>query len=326
MARYPPASWRPIQKSRGTLSRPLIICAHTMVGSLAGTDAHFRRVGVDSHFGIGNGTDGANDGAVWQWVDTARVAFANFHGNSDVISIETADGGNPSRPWSPKALDSLVNLVVWLCRTHNVQSILINGNPRGRNGLAYHRQGNNHSSSYRPRGWPYDQWRVSNGVLWSSALGKVCPGDVRIRQWVDVVLPRVRQQLGGSTPAPPKEREWWEMSIPKSELVKIANEVWFRVNSITDQSYGTMARQSRQMIEDLQGRVESLEDGSRPLVTSQQTGDTVRVSAQVAHAQNKADRMLKLFAAFLVEYDKHHPGTKAACEAAADAADDEEES
>lgn len=196
-----------------------------MVGHLAGTDAYFRRNSVDSHFGVGNPTDGANDGVVYQWVDTSRIAYANLEGNRDVISIETADGGNPNNPWSPKAIDALVKLGIWVCKTHNIPPELIKGNLPGTRGLAYHRQGCVHSSSYRPRGWPYDQWRVPGGVKWSNAVGKVCPGDVRIKQLVDIVIPRIAAGVNG---------EEDELSGKADEILQLAKYNHERLIRIED--------------------------------------------------------------------------------------------
>lgn len=197
--RYPGAQWRPLpnRSDREGMRAHNVLCVHTAVGYLAGTEDYFSRTQIDSHFGVGNPTDGVNDGAVWQWIDTNIQSHANLNGNHEVISVETADGGNPNNPWSPKALDALVNLGVWVCKTHNIPPRLIDGNEPGSRGIAYHRQGCDHSSSYRPRGWPYDQWRVSGGVKWSSSLGKSCPGDVRIKQLVDVVIPRIKAGVEG---------------------------------------------------------------------------------------------------------------------------------
>lgn len=209
MARYPGAAWKPLgSQTEPRMSRHAILCYHTMVGSLRGTDTYFRGqgfYGVESHFGVGHATDGDLDGAVWQWQDTAFCADANLDGKPEVVSIETSDGGDPNRPWSPKQIDALVELGVWVCKTHSIPPRLINGNQPGSTGIAYHRQGCDHSSSYRPRGWPYDQWRVPNGVRWSSALGKTCPGDVRIKQLVDVVIPRIKAGVEGDDMPSAKE-------------------------------------------------------------------------------------------------------------------------
>lgn len=213
--RYPGAQWRPLpnRSSRPKMAAHRILCLHTAVGSLAGTESHFRNTQVDSHFGVGNTTDGSNDGVVYQWVDTGTQSHANLNGNHEVVSVETADGGDPSRPWSPKALDALVKLGIWVCKTHNIPPVLIPDTQPGRRGIAYHRMGCDHSSSYQPKGWPYDKWREPGGVKWSTALGKTCPGDARIRQLVDIVIPRIKAGVEGVDDMP-EPKDLWDYEIP----------------------------------------------------------------------------------------------------------------
>jgi hypothetical protein len=62
MARMPGAVWKPLPRGFGTKMAAFdIVCLHTMVGSLAGTDGYFRGLtnGVNSHFGTGGG------GEIW---------------------------------------------------------------------------------------------------------------------------------------------------------------------------------------------------------------------------------------------------------------------
>ncbi|PXY25141.1 hypothetical protein BAY59_24250 [Prauserella coralliicola] len=206
MAIYPGAEYRPLgRQTEPAMSAHNILCFHTMVGSLAGTDNMFDDdgyYGTESHFGVGGSSDGKRDGHVIQWQDTTFGADANLDGKGDVISVETSDGGDPDQEWSPKQLDALVELGVWVCRTHSIPAVLIPDTKPGRRGIAYHRQGCDHSSSYRPEGWPYDAWRVPGGRRWSTVLGKVCPGDVRIRQLVDIVIPRIAARLRGAPSKP----------------------------------------------------------------------------------------------------------------------------
>lgn len=207
MAWHPRAERRPLgTQTEPRMSAHNILCYHTMVGSLLGTDDYFDDggyYGVESHFGVGGSSDGPRDGHIIQWQNTAFCADANLDGKPDVLSVETSDGGDPNRPWSPKQIDACVDIGIWVCRTYNIPPVLVPDTKPGRRGIAYHRQGCDHSSSYRPRGWPYDSWRVPGGVRWSGVLGKVCPGDVRIRQLVDIVIPRIKAGLnvgGGSAP------------------------------------------------------------------------------------------------------------------------------
>lgn len=183
--------WRPLASNwaaQGRLARHDIICLHTMVGSLTGTDQYFRRDGyggVEAHFGVGG------DGTVYQWQDTDYRADANLNGNHRIISIETADHG-PEFPkwsgsdvpaWTPAQIEQIAQIIARCCRHYGIPCALVPDSRPERRGIAYHRQG-------------CDPWRVAGGELWSSAYGKVCPGDRRIAQ-IPQVIDRARHILEG---------------------------------------------------------------------------------------------------------------------------------
>lgn len=184
-----------------------VICLHTMAGTFAGTEAMFEKegfVGTDSHFGL------RGDGYLEQWQDLLRQVDANLDGNSYCISIECADKGAPFSAWSGsdvppftiEQLDKLVWLLdklcqpafhrdcpsSWACHTSGIPRILIPDSKRSRRGIGYHRLGIN-------------PWRVSGGVLWSNANGKVCPGDNRIKQIKENIIPRLVVEGDDVTPA-----------------------------------------------------------------------------------------------------------------------------
>jgi hypothetical protein len=175
-----------------------LIVMHTMAGYLTGTDAMFKRngwSGTESHFGVGGAWGGDRtaglDGVVYQWQDTEFRADANLDANRWAISIETADNA-PLRArdieaWTPKQLDAIVKLVAWCCRTYGIPPILVPDSKPGRRGIAYHRQG-------------ISPWKVAGGDTWSTSPGKECPGDRRINQIRNVVIPRVQGLLN---PKPP---------------------------------------------------------------------------------------------------------------------------
>jgi hypothetical protein len=134
-----------------------------------GTEAYFcggGSGGVESHFGVGGSTDGARDGQARQWRDTEEQADAQSQGNARAVSIETSDGGDPNRPWSPKQLDTLVRLGRWLAETHNIPKRIAPAWDQA--GFGWHRQ--------------YAQWNPN---------GHSCPGDVRLQQLKTEVLPRI---------------------------------------------------------------------------------------------------------------------------------------
>lgn len=197
--KYPGAVWRPLsgRGNRPNMEAYNIICVHTMVGYLKGSESTFQNSDLDSHIGIGGPWDSnALDGDVWQWVDLDNQSHANEDGNDEVISIETSDGANPDRKWSPKMVESLVDFIVWACLKYKIPPVLIPDTQPGRRGLAYHRMGINKYGG-GSGSWPYDKWRESGGVRWSPSLAKICPGDVRIKQFVDEVIPKVQSKIEG---------------------------------------------------------------------------------------------------------------------------------
>ncbi|MCI4013027.1 N-acetylmuramoyl-L-alanine amidase [Brevibacterium sp. ZH18] len=171
------------------------VCLHTMVGSLAGTDAMFQKdgtTGTESHFGVGE------NGEIYQWVDTAYTADANYLGSGHVISIETADyGGSFGRwntngdnvpYWNAKQIVSIVKILQWVHETHGIP--LVATKSVTEKGVGYHAQGvPNNGLPASLRGTKYQ---------WSKYPGKVCPGKKRISQIPEIV----RLAKGGSTAVP----------------------------------------------------------------------------------------------------------------------------
>lgn len=203
--RYPGANYRILgPQTQARMKAHDIICLHTMVGTLYGTDTMFKSQGFggnESHFGTGY------DGECYQWQDLDFTADANLNGNYRVISIENADMGTGFPKWDtnkddvPYFTDAQVNrladLIAWLCTQYDIPCELIPDTKPGRRGVAYHRQGCDGN---------YPDGRIIGGELWSSSTGKVCPGNRRIAQ-IPVIIDRAKQILRGNKPSPtPKPR------------------------------------------------------------------------------------------------------------------------
>jgi len=211
------AHWRPLGPGNppSRMDRHDIICLHTMVGYLKSTEDMFDNqgyTGVESHFGVGGkwGSDASAglDGIIYQWVDTEYRADANLDGNHRLISIETADNA-PQRAadiqaWTPNQVRAIIRLVAALCRRYDIPAELVPDSKSGRRGIAYHRQG-------------IDPWRVAGGETWSNSRGKECPGDRRIAQIRNEIIPGVRAALA------PKPQEFVVAS--KDEVKAALREV-----------------------------------------------------------------------------------------------------
>jgi len=196
---YPDAEFDPLGEQREPrLLTHDIVCLHTMAATFDGTDQGFHENGyggLESHFGL------SGSGRLKQWQDLDFQADANFDGNHRCISIETADKGemfpfwegSDVPAWTDEQIDQIVPLVRWLCDTFGIPKELVPDARPGRRGIAYHRLGVPHST-HDPNalGGP---WHGPGSELWTDpvkGLGKVCPGDRRIAQLKEIVIPRVQ--------------------------------------------------------------------------------------------------------------------------------------
>lgn len=174
-------SYRQLSGKSTVPLQPRVITLHTMAGTLAGTEAWFSGTGrAYSHFGVGGG------GEIRQWQDLRYRAASDLYGNPYSISIETEDRG-PAFPawsgsdvpaWTPAQVDALVVLLAWLCARFGLPTSAIRSSCTHERGVGWHRVG-------------IDPWRDPSCPRWSSTRGKVCPGDRRIAQIHNQVLPRL---------------------------------------------------------------------------------------------------------------------------------------
>ena len=140
--------------------------------------------GTESTFGVGGPWDGASlDGVVYQWQLTTHEADAEHDTVAMAAnSIETSDGGDPSRPWSDKMLDSMLRLGVWWCeQTGHPPAPTARWNGTG---FGYHRM--------------FVEWNKERHS---------CPGDVREHQLVTELWPEIRRAL--IRPYPPSTDQSW---------------------------------------------------------------------------------------------------------------------
>ncbi len=161
-------------------------CLHIAVSNGASLFNYFNQPGnPTSHFYVrstGN-TDGMSD--FEQYVDTKYQAPANLQGNPTLISLETQGGvgDDLDRPWPA----TMAKRIAWiLAECHRLDGIPLHLMPNSlpaSTGVGYHRLG-------------VDPWRVDGGELWSTAYGKVCPGNARIAQVPSIIM-RAQQIAGG---------------------------------------------------------------------------------------------------------------------------------
>jgi hypothetical protein len=168
----------------GLITRQDIVVVHTIVGFQSGGNA--------AHF-----TTGAS-GRIVQARDTIQRSAANLNGNWHTLAIENEDKGPAFGEWSGSNVprftaaqaEAIAKILVWCHNVHDIPLALVPDSKVGRRGVAYHRQGIDGNFPGPFRG------RVADGELWSSSVGKVCPGDKRITQLINEIIPRARVLAG----------------------------------------------------------------------------------------------------------------------------------
>jgi hypothetical protein len=231
MARMPYTEWNPATDSNSTRTcTPNIVCVHTIVGYAPAKAAHFST---------------RADGHIWQHRDTTRQSAANLNGNPEVIAIENEDHGPAFGAWNTSdghavpgftaaQMESNAQILAFCYRAHGIPLELIPDTRPGRRGIGYHRQGIDSPNNFA--GYDY-KGRVSGGVVWTSATGKICPGDRRIHQLIEVIIPRARRLVGLDAPVKEdmelddKIRFWDGHEITVGGAL---GEIWQLVNNLSD--------------------------------------------------------------------------------------------
>lgn len=190
MARMPGTEW--VGEHGSTLMTEASlnkVCVHTIVGNAPAHAAHFSV---------------REDGHIYQSRDTRFRSAANLYGNDDVIAIENDDHGPAFGAWNvndghavPGFTDAQVEanarIIAWAYRVHGIPIVRCPDSKDASEGVAYHRQGVD--GNFIAEGYAYGG-RVAGGEVWSTSRGKVCPGDRRIRQLHERIIPRAKVLAG----------------------------------------------------------------------------------------------------------------------------------
>jgi hypothetical protein len=182
---YRPINYSGVPKMRS--GGPNVVIVHTIVGNDPASAAHFSTRG---------------DGYITQSRDTAYQSAASYQGNPRSIAIENDDHGSEFGNWNVNdghavpaftnaQCESIARICAWAHAVHDIPLQLAADSKTVSAGIAYHRQGIDGNWS----GYAYGG-RVSGGELWSTSKGKVCPGDRRINQLINAIIPRARVLAG----------------------------------------------------------------------------------------------------------------------------------
>ncbi|WP_237519763.1 peptidoglycan recognition protein family protein [Streptomyces sp. HUCO-GS316] len=235
---------------------------------------------LESHFGVDY------DGSLGQFIGTETRADANARANlradgTGAVSAETASRTDSSDPWTVEQLETLTNLGVWMHERHEVPLRICRSwtDP----GFGYHAM--------------FPEW---------STGGTDCPGPARIRQFREVLFPRIVARAKGIE----------DMALTDAEISKIAAKVlagvakaaWMTDGVLTVPAEWTSADNPQwaalSILVDQGKRVRGLETAVKGieragLSEAQITAIADRVAASPALAEAVAARVAELLAARL---------------------------
>lgn len=249
MARFPGAIYKPITANKGR--RRLTVYnrmnLHVAVSEGSSLHGYFNKSGIpDSHFYV------RRDGTVEQYVDTNYQAFADLEGNDATISVET-QGMGPGT-WTPEQRESLAQLYAWAVKTHGIARKMATSSKPGSSsqGLSWHRLGCDGNFPSLPsilagRG------QRGGGMHYSKSLGKVCPGDDRIKQ-IPSIFARAEAILdGASKPTTPQEEPMAD-GLNTEQAIQLSNVNGVLTRKLTDGSGATTPDQIWQRTLDVSRR------------------------------------------------------------------------
>ena len=197
--------WDPVAGRSSTRITPRMMTIHTAVTN--SQDIYGPGLGpgrTHSHF------YNPKSGKLRQHQEINRQAFADGQGNSYCVSVEHWDGypngapgywkhGSDVPPLTDSQIENDARLFAHLVTHFGLPNRI--ATPDNLSGLGWHRLGvQGNFGTYNPR--DRKTWsRAQTGANFSSAFGKVCPGDRRIDQ-VQEIFDRAQEYLRGGTSKP----------------------------------------------------------------------------------------------------------------------------
>lgn len=193
--------------------------------------------GSFSHFYV------RKDGKVEQYMDTKYRAAADLEGNDATISVETAGGvKNPqSEPWTKAQVESLAKLFAWAVKEHGISNKMAENSRIGASsaGLSWHRLGID--GNFPATGILAGRLqRGGMGMHYSTARGKVCPGDVKIKQ-IPEIFELAQQHIKGESSKPvekPVEKPVSKPAEKPAAVITVVNDIQKVVGATVDGRWG----------------------------------------------------------------------------------------
>jgi len=137
----------------------------------------------------------ARTGHVEQYIRGDRLSAADSYGSSRAFSVET-QGADANGYWTPEQCEAIARILAWAHQTYGIPLRLMTSSATSERGIGWHRLGCNGNFPSMPNILA-GRLQRGGGEVWSSAFGKVCPGDNRIKQ-IPGILERALELI--STP------------------------------------------------------------------------------------------------------------------------------
>lgn len=185
-----------------TITKKNILLLHIAVTEAASLRGWFENpsANASSHFYI------RRDGTIEQYIDTDHMSWANGSANPRSITCESQ--GMANGQWTTAQCKSFVAIAVFAHKYHGIKLQAMRNSKTSSVGVGYHMLGVAASAAQKRAGISQ-----TGGQLWSSSVGKICPGPDRIPQ-----IPGIIAEASGTKVIPtitPKPKPTVKVTHPK---------------------------------------------------------------------------------------------------------------
>ncbi|WP_419704997.1 N-acetylmuramoyl-L-alanine amidase [Promicromonospora sp. NFX87] len=191
-ATYRPIAWA---EARDDATNPTCVILHLTASEATSQHGYFSNPANKAC----SNTHVARSGHIEQYIRGDRLSAADSYGSSRAFSIET-QGADANGRWTPEQCESIARIIAWAHQTYGIPLRLMTSSATGEHGIGWHRLGVNGNFPSMPNILAGRMQR-GGGEVWSSAFGKVCPGDNRIKQ-IPAILDRAIAIVAGADTNP----------------------------------------------------------------------------------------------------------------------------
>lgn len=191
-ATYRPIAWA---EARDDDTNPTCVILHLTASEATSQHGYFSNPANKAC----SNTHVARSGHIEQYIRGDRLSAADSYGSSRAFSIET-QGADATGRWTPEQCESIARILAWAHQTYSIPLRLMTSSATSERGIGWHRLGVNGNFPSLPNILAGRTQR-GGGEVWSSAFGKVCPGDNRIKQ-IPAILERAIAIAAGADTNP----------------------------------------------------------------------------------------------------------------------------